>query len=281
MEELLGKPVAEEIEKECLAFLAERLGVMPALALIRVGEDEADITYEKAIKKRFLSLGLEVKTYQLPPECSNEQLQEVLQFLNDDEEIHGIMVFLPLPSHLDKEAVFRMIKREKDVEGISRENMAGLILKDKNSFAPCTAQAVLEMCHFYNIPLAGKEVCILGRSPVVGRPLSILMTNEDATVTLCHSKTSNIKEVTKRADVLVCCMGRAKAIGSSYCKEGATVIDVGTNWDEQGNQVGDVDFDTMATVAGKISPVPRGLGAVTTAVLAKQLLKAYSIQEKG
>ena len=281
MEELLGKPVAEEIEKECLAFLAERHGVMPALALIRVGEDEADITYEKAIKKRFLSLGLEVKTYQLSMDCSNEQLQEVLQFLNDDEEIHGIMVFLPLPSHLDKEAVFRMIKREKDVEGISRENMAGLILKDKNSFAPCTAQAVLEMCHFYNIPLAGKEVCILGRSPVVGRPLSILMTNEDATVTLCHSKTSNIKEVTKRADVLVCCMGRAKAIGSSYCKEGATVIDVGTNWDEQGNQVGDVDFDTMATVAGKISPVPRGLGAVTTAVLAKQLLKAYRLQEKG
>ncbi len=281
MEELLGKPVAEEIEKECLAFLAERQGVMPALALIRVGENEADITYEKAIKKRFLSLGLEVKTYQLSTDCSNEQLQEVLQFLNDDEEIHGIMVFLPLPYHLDKEAVFRTIKREKDVEGISRENMAGLILKDKNSFAPCTAQAVLEMCHFYNIPLAGREVCILGRSPVVGRPLSILMTNEDATVTLCHSKTSNIKEVTKRADVLVCCMGRAKAIGSSYCKEGATVIDVGTNWDEQGNQVGDVDFDTMATVAGKISPVPRGLGAVTTAVLAKQLLKAYSLQEKG
>ena len=260
MEELLGKPVAEEIEKECVAFLAERPGVMPALALIRVGERTADVTYEKAIKKRFLSFGLEVKSYQLPADCSNEQFQEVIQFLNDDEEIHGIMIFRPLPSHLDQETAFRMIKREKDVEGVSRENMAGLILKDESAFAPCTAQAVMEMCRFYKIPLAGKEVCILGRSLVVGRPLSILMTNEDATVTLCHSKTSNIKEVTKRADVLVCCMGKAKAIGSSYCKEGATVIDVGTNRDEKGNIVGDVDFDTMATVAGKISPVPGGLG---------------------
>lgn len=281
MEELLGKPVAEEIEKECVAFLAERPGVMPALALIRVGERTADVTYEKAIKKRFLSFGLEVKSYQLSADCSNEQFQEVIQFLNGDEEIHGIMVFRPLPSHLDQETAFRMIKREKDVEGVSRENMAGLILKDESAFAPCTAQAVMEMCRFYKIPLAGKEVCILGRSLVVGRPLSILMTNKDATVTLCHSKTSNIKEVTKRADVLVCCMGKAKAIGSSYCKEGATVIDVGTNRDEKGNLVGDVDFDTMATVAEKISPVPRGLGAVTTAVLAKQLLKAYRLQEKG
>ena len=281
MEELLGKPVVDEIQKECAAFLAERKGVIPTLALVRVGEKETDITYEKAIKKRFLSFGLEVKTYQLPVDCTNEQFQEVFRFLNDDKEINGIMVFRPLPPQLDQEAALRMIKREKDVEGISRENMAGLLLKDESAFAPCTAQAVMEMCHFYNIPLAGKEVCILGRSLVVGRPLSILMTNEDATVTSCHSKTANLKEVTKRADVLVCCMGRAKAIGSSYCKEGATVIDVGTNWDEQGNQVGDVDFDTMATVAGKISPVPRGLGAVTTAVLAKQLLKAYRLQEKG
>ena len=280
MEELLGKPIVDKIQQECERFVEKRNGVYPTLAILRVGEKEADISYGKVIKKLFLSFGLEVKDYQLPEDCSNEEFQEVFDFLNEDPEVHGIMVFQPLPLQINQEEYLAKLKKEKDVEGISRENIAGLLLKDKEAFAPCTAQAILEMCKYYNIPIAGKEVCILGRSLVVGRPLAILLTNEDATVTLCHTKTENIKELAKRAHILVCAIGKPKAIGSSFCKEGATVIDVGTNWDEHGNQVGDVDFDTMATVAGKISPVPGGLGPVTTAVLAKQLLKAYRLQEK-
>ena len=173
--------------------------------------------------------------------------------------------------------MLRKMKKEKDVDGITRENLAGLLLQDPDAFAPCTAEAVMELCKYYKIPLSGKEVCIIGRSLVVGKPLSVLMLNADATVTVCHSKTENSKEVAKRADVLVTAIGKAKAIGSSYCKEGATVIDVGINVDKDGNLCGDVDYDTMKTVAEKLSPVPGGLGAVTTAVLAKHVVKAYKL----
>ena len=160
---------------------------------------------------------------------------------------------------------------------MTSSNLAGLLLQDPDAFAPCTAEAVMELCKYYKIPLSGKEVCIIGRSLVVGKPLSILMLNANATVTVCHSKTENSKEVAKRADILVAAIGKAKAIGSSYCKEGATVIDVGINVDADGNLCGDVDYDTMKTVAEKLSPVPGGLGAVTTAVLAKHVVKAYQL----
>ena len=197
--------------------------------------------------------------------------------MNEDPEIDGILVFRPLPLQIDEEEMLSVMKKEKDVDGVTSSNLAGLLLQDPDAFAPCTAEAVMELCKYYKISLSGKEVCIIGRSLVVGKPLSVLMLNADATVTVCHSKTENIKEVAKRADVLVTAIGKAKAIGSSYCKEGATVIDVGINVDSDGNLCGDVDYDTIKTVAEKLTPVPGGLGPVTTAVLAKHVVKAYQL----
>ena len=276
MEELRGKEIVEAIRSDCLGFV-QKEDCLPALAVLRVGEKEADISYERSIKKRFQDFGLEVKDYHLEENCSNQEFQEVFRFLNEDPEIDGILVFRPLPSQIDEEEMLRKMKKEKDVDGITRENLAGLLLQDPDAFAPCTAEAVMELCKYYKIPLSGKEVCIIGRSLVVGKPLSVLMLNADATVTVCHSKTENSKEVAKRADVLVTAIGKAKAIGSSYCKEGATVIDVGINVDKDGNLCGDVDYDTVKAVAEKLSPVPGGLGAVTTAVLAKHVVKAYKL----
>ena len=276
MEELRGKEIVEAMRTECLSFAREN-ACIPSLAVLRVGDKESDIAYERSIKKRFQDFGLEVKDYHLEENCSNAEFQEVFRFLNEDPEIDGILVFRPLPLQIDEEEMLSVMKKEKDVDGVTSSNLAGLLLQDSDAFAPCTAEAVMELCKYYKIPLSGKEVCIIGRSLVVGKPLSILMLNADATVTVCHSKTENIKEVAKRADVLVTAIGKAKAIGSSYCKEGATVIDVGINVDSDGNLCGDVDYDTIKTVAEKLTPVPGGLGPVTTAVLAKHVVKAYQL----
>ena len=276
MEELRGKEIVEAMRTECLSFAREN-ACIPSLAVLRVGDKESDIAYERSIKKRFQDFGLEVKDYHLEENCSNAEFQEVFRFLNEDPEIDGILVFRPLPLQIDEEEMLSVMKKEKDVDGVTSSNLAGLLLQDPDAFAPCTAEAVMELCKYYKIPLSGKEVCIIGRSLVVGKPLSVLMLNADATVTVCHSKTENIKEVTKRADVLVTAIGKAKAIGSSYCKEGATVIDVGINVDSDGNLCGDVDYDTIKTVAEKLTPVPGGLGPVTTAVLAKHVVKAYQL----
>ena len=276
MEELRGKEIVEAMRTECLSFAREN-ACIPSLAVLRVGDKESDIAYERSIKKRFQDFGLEVKDYHLEENCSNAEFQEVFRFLNEDPEIDGILVFRPLPLQIDEEEMLSVMKKEKDVDGVTSSNLAGLLLQDPDAFAPCTAEAVMELCKYYKIPLSGKEVCIIGRSLVVGKPLSVLMLNADATVTVCHSKTENIKEVAKRADVLVTAIGKAKAIGSSYCKEGATVIDVGINVDSDGNLCGDVDYDTIKTVAEKLTPVPGGLGPVTTAVLAKHVVKGYQL----
>ena len=276
MEELRGKEIVEAMRTECLSFAREN-ACIPSLAVLRVGDKESDIAYERSIKKRFQDFGLEVKDYHLEENCSNAEFQEVFRFLNEDPEIDGILVFRPLPFQIDEEEMLSVMKKEKDVDGVTSSNLAGLLLQDPDAFAPCTAEAVMELCKYYKISLSGKEVCIIGRSLVVGKPLSVLMLNADATVTVCHSKTENIKEVAKRADVLVTAIGKAKAIGSSYCKEGATVIDVGINVDSDGNLCGDVDYDTIKTVAEKLTPVPGGLGPVTTAVLAKHVVKAYQL----
>ena len=276
MEELRGKEIVEAMRTECLSFAREN-ACIPSLAVLRVGDKESDIAYERSIKKRFQDFGLEVKDYHLEENCSNAEFQEVFRFLNEDPEIDGILVFRPLPLQIDEEEMLSVMKKEKDVDGVTSSNLAGLLLQDPDAFAPCTAEAVMELCKYYKISLSGKEVCIIGRSLVVGKPLSVLMLNADATVTVCHSKTENIKEVAKRADVLVTAIGKAKAIGSSYCKEGATVIDVGINVESDGNLCGDVDYDTIKTVAEKLTPVPGGLGPVTTAVLAKHVVKAYQL----
>ena len=245
MQELRGKIIADQIKGECLDFVGQYNGILPALAILRVGHKEADLSYERSIKKRFMDFGLEAKDYELP-----------------------------------EAAMLRKMNPLKDLDGITATNVAGVMRGDADAFAPCTAQAVVEILKGHQIEMAGKEVCIIGRSMVVGKPLSMLLLQENATVTVCHSKTEDLKAVASRADILVAAIGKAKFISSGYVKEDATVIDVGINVDEAGNLCGDCDWDQIILKAGAATPVPGGVGTVTTAVLAKHLVQAAKLQMK-
>ena len=269
MQELRGKVIADEIKGECLDFVGKYNGILPALAILRVGHKEADLSYERSIKKRFMDYGLEAKDYELPENVSNEEFQQVFDFINQDPEIHGILVMRPLPKQIDEAAMLRKMDPRKDVDGITDASVAGVMR---------TAQAVVEILKGYQIEMAGKEICVIGRSMVVGKPLSMLLLKENATVTVCHSKTEDLKAVASRADILVAAIGKAKFISSGYVKEDATVIDVGINVDETGALCGDCDWDQIILKAGAATPVPGGVGTVTTAVLAKHLVQAAKLQ---
>ena len=279
MKELRGKLIADRIKGECLDFVGKYNGILPALAVLRVGEKEDDIAYERSIKKRFVDYGLEVKDYELPANCTNEEFQEVFDFINDDPEIQGILVMRPLPDQIDEKAMLKKMNPLKDLDGITDANVAGVMRGDKHAFAPCTAQAVVEILKDYNIEMTGKRVCVIGRSMVVGKPLSMLLLKENATVTICHSKTENIKAVASEADIVVAAIGKAKKISGGYVREDATVIDVGINVDEQGNLCGDCDWDQIVLKASAATPVPGGVGTVTTAVLAQHLVEATKLQK--
>ncbi|WP_051671281.1 bifunctional 5,10-methylenetetrahydrofolate dehydrogenase/5,10-methenyltetrahydrofolate cyclohydrolase [Oribacterium sp. P6A1] len=274
MQELKGKLIADRIKEECLDFVGKYNGIMPALAILRVGSREADLSYERSIKNRFVNFGLEAKDYELPENCTNEEFQEVFDFINNDPEIHGILVMRPLPKQINEEEMLKKMNPLKDIDCITDANVSGVMRGDKEAFAPCTAQAVIEILKGYNIEMAGKKACIIGRSMVVGKPLSMLLLNENATVTVCHSKSENIKEVASDADIVIAAIGKAKKISSGYIKEDATLIDVGINVDEHGNLCGDCDWDQIVLKAGAATPVPGGVGTVTTAVLAKHLIDA-------
>ncbi len=278
MQELRGKAIADRIKDECLSFVGKYNGMLPALAILRVGHKEADLSYERSIKKRFIDFGLEAKDYELPEDVSNEEFQKVFDFINQDPEIHGILVMRPLPKQIDEAAMLRKMDPRKDLDGITDASAAGVMRGDPDAFAPCTAQAVIEILKGYEIELSGKEVCIIGRSMVVGKPLSMLMLKENATVTVCHSKTEQLKEVASQADILVAAIGKAKKISSAYVKEDAVVIDVGINVDDDGKLCGDCDWDQIILKAGAATPVPGGVGTVTTAVLAKHLVQAVKLQ---
>lgn len=273
---LQGKAVAEKIRQECLDFIYQHNGIMPCLAFLRIGERAADIAYERGIKKTFVDFGMEVKDYVFPQNISDQEFQAAFDFINDDPEIDGILItmFRPLPAQIDIEEILRKLHPEKDIDGVTDKNLSGLMREDENAFAPCTAEAVVRILRHYEIPLAGKHVAVLGRSMVVGRPLSMLLLSEDASCTVLHSKSENTPEITKQADILVAAIGKANAIGSRYIKKDAVVIDVGVNVREDGKLTGDCDFDTMEGKAAAITPVPGGVGPVTTAILARHLMLA-------
>ncbi len=278
MQELRGKKIADKLKEECLAFTGAHNGLLPALAIVRVGQKPADLAYERSVKKRFIDYGLEAKDYEFPEDVSNEEFQQAFSFINDDPEINGILVMRPLPKQIDEQEMLNTLRPEKDLDGITKLNAAGVMMGLPEAFAPCTAQAVVEMLKGYDIPLAGKHVAVIGRSMVVGKPLSMLLLKENATVTVCHSKSENIKEITSQADILVAAIGKAQLIGSGYIKEDAVVIDVGINEDAEGKLCGDCNYETMATKASALTPVPGGVGTVTTAVLAKHLVEATARQ---
>ncbi len=251
-------------------------GVCPKLAVVRVGEREDDIAYEKGIMKRFGAVGADVSVIELPIDIDENSFEETIKELNEDEMVHGILVFRPLPKQLSDDRLKEIIRPDKDVDSISMVNAAKVFAGDKTGYAPCTAQAVMELLAHYDVDLTGKRVVIVGRSLVVGKPLAMLMLAKNATVTVCHTRTKNIEDECKRADILVACAGSAKMIKKEYTNPGQIVVDVGINFVD-GAMCGDVDYADAAEHVAAITPVPGGVGTVTTSVLLKHTLEgAYA-----
>ncbi|WP_422447446.1 bifunctional 5,10-methylenetetrahydrofolate dehydrogenase/5,10-methenyltetrahydrofolate cyclohydrolase [Thermoanaerobacterium sp. DL9XJH110] len=275
-----GKPVADAL-KERLKAEVEDLkdkGIYPKLAIIRAGQRPDDLAYERGALKTMENVGIQTQVVALPEDISRESFVRVLQDANYDGATHGILVLRPLPPQLDPDALKYVIAPEKDVDCFSPANVAKVMEGDETGFAPCTPCAVMEMLKYYNVELKGKNVVVIGRSMVVGKPVAMLLLKEHATVTICHSRTRDLPGVSSKADVLVVCVGRAKMITSEYVKDGAVVIDVGINVDQQGQLCGDVDTEDCMDKASMITPVPGGVGSVTTSILAEHVVKACKMQ---
>ena len=265
------KAMAEDF-KSRVAQLKDR-GVYPKLAVVRVGEREDDIAYEKGIMKRFGAVEAEVEVIKLPLDIDGISFEQTMERLNDDDKVHGILVFRPLPKQLSDDRLKELIRPDKDVDSISMVNAAKVFAGDSTGYAPCTAQAVMELLEHYKVDLTGKRVVIVGRSLVVGKPLAMLMLGKNATVTVCHTRTKNIEEECRRADILVACAGSAKMIKTAYTNQGQIVVDVGINFVD-GVMCGDVDYAEVAENVAAITPVPGGVGTVTTSVLLKHTLES-------
>jgi len=281
-ERLRGKPVADAM-KEDLIRRVEALkakGITPKLGIIRVGARPDDLFYEGGIKKTSDGVGLSYEVFEHPEDVSQEQLEKAVAAVGADSSIHGILMFAPLPKHLDEKKIRSLIPVEKDVDCMTLGSAWKVFADDLTGFPPCTPTACMEMLKFYDIPLKGKKVTVVGRSMVVGKPVAMLLLREHATVTICHSRTENLDQVCAAADILVAAVGRAKMIGSSYVKPGQIVIDVCINEDPDnpGKYCGDVDFDAVEPIVEKISPVPGGVGSVTTIVLCKHTVMACEMQ---
>lgn len=255
----------------------EKKDLVPNLTIIRVGAREDDLAYERGAKKRMELTGIDCKVVELAEDISQEELEEKFGQINADPKVHGILLFRPLPKHLNEDPLRMMINPYKDVDGMSPVNMAKVFSGDTSGHAPCTAEAVMEMLDYYQIDLTGKKVAIVGRSMVVGRPLAMLMLKKNATVTICHTRTKDLPGTLREAEVLVAAAGKARMITGDMVGEGAIVADVGINVDQNGNLCGDVDYEAAEKKAAYISPVPRGVGSVTTSVLAKHVLKSVEL----
>ncbi len=277
MGELLkGKAVADFITLDVKKGVDELIAknIHPKLMIVRVGERQDDLSYEKSAIKRMQSCGIECEVTILPIDIRQDNFIEKLKAVNSDDKVHGILLFRPLPKQIDENVVKHIISPEKDIDCFNPANVAKIAEGDKTGFAPCTPTAAMEILKYNNIDLKGKRAVVIGRSLVVGKTMALLLLGEDATVTICHSKTIELPKVAAEADILIAAIGKARMITDDYIKEGAVVIDVGINVDTDGKLCGDVDTDKVRDKAAFITPVPSGVGSVTTAVLAKHVLKA-------
>lgn len=274
---LKGAPVAKALNEKINSKVNElkNRGVEPKLAILRVGNKADDISYEKGAIKRCEQVGVKVKSVVLPIEVTEEEFFTSLTELNEDSEIHGILMMRPLPKHIDGEKARQMLVASKDVDGCTDGSLASVFANMKGGFAPCTAQAAIEILDHYGIACEGKKVAVVGRSLVVGRPVSMLLMHKNATVTICHTKTKDLVSITKDADIVVVCSGQMESVGAEYLKEGQIVIDVGIGWNEEkGKLCGDVNYDEVEPIVASITPVPGGVGAVTTSVLVSHVVEA-------
>ncbi|MBR4431504.1 MAG: bifunctional 5,10-methylenetetrahydrofolate dehydrogenase/5,10-methenyltetrahydrofolate cyclohydrolase [Clostridiales bacterium] len=274
MQRLGGKEVADKIVEDLRIKVGElkSRGISPKLAILRVGERDDDLAYERGVLKRFESAGVEVEITALDAGVSQEELDETFDGINNDPKVHGILVFRPLPKPLSDEHMRKTIDSGKDSDFMDIRNMENVLAGVPDSAAPCTAEAVMALIRHYGIETKGKKVTVVGRSLVIGKPAALLLTTANATVTVCHTKTVNIEEECKNADIIVACCGVAKMITDKFVKPGQIVIDVGMNVDEEGRLCGDVDYEKVSEIAEAVTPVPGGVGSITTAILLKHVV---------
>lgn len=274
MEILKGLPVANAINEKLMEQVKSIEGPLPHLAIIRVGERPDDCSYERGAVKKMDKVGVRCTTYTFDADIDNETFQAEFDKINENPDIDGILMLRPLPKQLDEKQIENKIDPRKDLDGISPLNLAKVYAGDESGYAPCTAEAVIEMLDYVGIDIKGKRVTVVGRSLVIGKPVSMLLMKRNATVTVCHTKTVDMAGTCKNAEILVAAAGSARMIKKEYVADGAVVIDVGINVDDEGNLCGDVDFDAISDIAAAATPVPGGVGSVTTSVLAKHLVKA-------
>lgn len=277
---LKGAPVVEAmneaIGREAAALKSK--GVEPTLAIVRVGEREDDIAYERGAMKRCEKVGVAARQVLLPGDITEAALIDVIHGLNQDEKVHGVLLFRPLPKHINDDAVRNALAPQKDIDGITDLSLAGVFANTGTGFAPCTAQACMEILEHYGIGLAGKKAVVVGRSLVVGKPAAMMLLSRNATVTVCHTRTVDMPAVCREAEILIVSAGRAGMIDTNYFSPGQIVIDVGINVKEDGSLCGDVNYADAEGIVAAVTPVPGGVGTVTTSVLVKHVVQAAQRQ---
>lgn len=278
MKILDGKQTAQSISNRLKEEISKYLTQgkrAPKIDIILVGDDYASKMYVDMKSKKALDLGIQVNVHTYPKDISQEQVESVIKKLNEDINIDGIMVQLPLPNHIQESKILELISPDKDVDGLTSTNLGKLFKNDSSAIAPATAKGVIELLKEYRVQIEGKRAVVIGRGDISGLPISAMLQNENATVTICHSRTQNLKEICSKADILVSSIGRAEYINSEYVKEGSIVVDIGTNRNAQGKLVGDIDFNSVKDIAEYITPVPGGIGPMTIVCLFDNLIEAY------
>lgn len=270
----ISAEIKEELKTEVAAYAAQ--GKKCALAVIQVGADPASSVYVRNKKKACAYIGIESLSYELPEETTEEELLALIQKLNDNPDVHGILCQLPLPKHICEDHVIQAIDPQKDVDGFHPQNVGALVV-GKKGFVSCTPAGIIQLLKRSNIEIAGKHCVVIGRSNIVGKPMALLMLRENATVTICHSRTENLKEICKEADILIVAIGKPRYIGADYIKEGAVVIDVGIHRNEENKLCGDVRFEEAEQIASYITPVPGGVGPMTIAMLMQNCVDAMKL----
>lgn len=273
---LKGAPVAntltESLIKECKELYEKK--ITPTLAILRIGERQDDLSYERAVVKRMEKIGIDLRKFVFSVDAKKDEILEAVRKINEDDGIHGCLMFRPLPDRDTEESVCNLLSPLKDMDGMTAGSLAGVYSGNKVGFPPCTAAAVMELLRYYKIELTGKNVVVIGRSLVIGKPVSMMLQRENATVTMCHTRTVDLPKICRKADIIVAAAGRANMVTDEFVSKGQVVIDVGINVDKKGNLCGDVDFVKVEPIVSALTPVPGGVGSVTTAVLASHVIRA-------
>lgn len=273
---LYGKPVVMEMNTQMLkkVEVLKQQNVIPTLATLRVGNRGDDIAYEKGIVKRCEAVGIAVKKIILPESVPQDQVIERIKAINEDHAVHGCLIFRPMPETLDDEAICDALAPEKDVDGITQGSLAGVFTGKDRGYAPCTAVACMKILDYYGVELEGKRAVVIGRSLVIGKPVAMMLLARHATVTMCHTRTKAMAAIARQADILIAAAGHAGTVDQHFCHPGQVVIDVGINFSKEGKMIGDANFEEISDVHAAITPVPGGVGTVTTSVLAEHVIQA-------